>query len=103
MEAGDRVIVGVNAFTEGNEDHQVDILQIPHEVETTQCERLADFKKRRDEGSAQAALDAIRADARRDANLMPSLIAGAHANCTLGEMVQAMADVFGRYASGPEW
>jgi len=27
----------------------------------------------------------------------------AHANCTLGEMVQAMADVYGRYTGGPEW
>ncbi len=103
MEAGDRVIVGVNAFTEGNEDHQVDILQIPHAVETTQCERLADFKTRRDDDGVAAALEVIRAAAKNDDNVMPALIAGSHANCTLGEMVQAMADVYGRYLSGPEW
>ena len=36
-------------------------------------------------------------------NVMPALVAGALANCTLGEMVQAMADIYGRYTGGPEW
>lgn len=36
-------------------------------------------------------------------NVMPALIDGALANCTLGEMVQAMADIYGRYSGGPEW
>jgi hypothetical protein len=34
---------------------------------------------------------------------MPALVDGAIARCTLGEMVQALADVYGRYTSGPEW
>jgi len=46
---------------------------------------------------------AHRATARNNQNLMPALIDGALANCTLGEMVQAMADVYGRYTGGPEW
>ena len=103
MEAGDRYIVGVNAFTEGNEDQQVEILQIPHDVETNQCDRLSTFKRSRDDDAAKASLDAIRDAARADENVMDSLVAGAHANCTLGEMVQAMADVYGRYTGGPEW
>ena len=36
-------------------------------------------------------------------NVMPALVDGALSNCTLGEMVQAMADVYGRYTGGPEW
>jgi methylmalonyl-CoA mutase N-terminal domain/subunit len=36
-------------------------------------------------------------------NVMPALVEGALCNCTLGEMVQAMADVYGRYTGGPEW
>lgn len=103
MEAGDRIIVGVNAYTDGNEDKQVEILQIPHSVETEQCARLARFKKKRDAGAAQKALDEIRKAARSDKNVMPALVNGALANCTLGEMVQAMADVYGRYTGGPEW
>jgi len=34
---------------------------------------------------------------------MQSLVDASLARCTLGEMVQAMADVFGRYSGGPEW
>jgi methylmalonyl-CoA mutase N-terminal domain/subunit len=51
----------------------------------------------------KVALDAIRAAARKGENVMPSLVEGALNKCTLGEMVQAMADVFGRYSGGPEW
>lgn len=103
MESGDRIIVGVNAFTDGNDEKQVHILEIPHTVETQQCERLAQFKKKRDNGGVKKALDEIRTAARKDQNVMPALIDGALANCTLGEMVQAMADVYGRYTGGPEW
>jgi len=103
MEAGDRIIVGVNAYEEGNEDRQMEILQIPHTVETEQCDRLSSFKKRRDADEVKRALDGIRHAARHNENVMPALVDGALHNCTLGEMVQAMADVYGRYTGGPEW
>lgn len=103
MEAGDRIIVGVNAYAEGNDDRQVEILQIPHSVETEQCDRLTSFKQRRDADAVKTALDGIRKAARHNENVMPALVDGALHNCTLGEMVQAMADVYGRYTGGPEW
>ena len=103
MEAGDRIIVGVNAYQEGNSDRPVGILQIPHSVEVEQCERLERFRRERDADATRRALDTIRSTARAGDNVMPALVAGAHARCTLGEMVQAMADVFGRYSGGPEW
>jgi len=103
MEAGDRIIVGVNAYTDGNEEKNMEILQIPHIVETQQCERLERFRRTRNADAANRALEAIRAAARDGANVMPALIDAAHQKCTLGEMVQAMADVYGRYTGGPEW
>ncbi|MCB9843136.1 MAG: methylmalonyl-CoA mutase [Phycisphaeraceae bacterium] len=103
MEAGDRVIVGVNEYVEPDEKRQVDILEIPHQVEIDQCDRLAKFKKDRDPAKVKHALDAIRDAARNDKNTMPALIEGAENNCTLGEMVQALADIYGRYGGGPEW
>ena len=102
-EAGDRLIVGVNAYRQDDEDRPIDILRIGDEVETEQVRRLAAFKQNRDDAGVAAALERIREDARNDVNLMPALIDGALANCTLGEMMQAMADVYGRYTSGPEW
>jgi hypothetical protein len=117
-EAGDRIIVGVNAYTDDSE-RPIEILQISHDVETTQNARLADFKTRRDAKAVARALDAIRSACQAKpmstvhfplaasnlhlTNVMPALIDAALANCTLGEMVQAMADVYGRYTGGPEW
>jgi methylmalonyl-CoA mutase N-terminal domain/subunit len=103
MEAGDRIIVGVNAYPEGSEEHAVEILQIPHSVETEQCDRLTKFRRARDASQVNRSLDAIRAAARAGENVMPSLVEAAHQKCTLGEMVQAMADAYGRYSGGPEW
>jgi methylmalonyl-CoA mutase N-terminal domain/subunit len=123
-EAGDRIIVGVNAYTDSAGDRPIEILQIPHEVETQQVSRLQAFKSRRDPKQVEAALINIRAAAQGKAfqpvspeisnlkseisslhstNIMPALIDGALANCTLGEMVQALADIYGRYTGGPEW
>lgn len=103
MEAGDRIVVGVNAYSDGNEDRQVEILQIPHGVETEQCDRLDGYRLNRDSDAAERALDGIRSAARAGDNVMDALVEGSLARCTLGEMVQALADVFGRYSGGPEW
>jgi methylmalonyl-CoA mutase N-terminal domain/subunit len=132
-EAGDRITVGVNAYVDKDETRPIDILQIGHEVEEQQNTRLADFKRRRDPATVARALDnirdvcqgrkpkhalgllggpALRAGAGTSdpsalglhaTNVMPALVEGSLANCTLGEMVQAMADIYGRYTGGPEW
>ncbi|MGP1272172.1 MAG: acyl-CoA mutase large subunit family protein [Phycisphaerales bacterium] len=102
-EAKDRIIVGVNEYTDDSESRPIDILTIPDSVETEQVRVLSEFKARRDAAGVTGALDAIRNAARGGENVMPSLVDGALANCTLGEMVQALADVYGRYAGGPEW
>jgi methylmalonyl-CoA mutase, N-terminal domain len=121
-EAGDRIIVGVNAYTDTGDDRTIDILQIPHEVEVQQTSRLTKFKANRDPNKVTQALSNIRSAAQGNpkpcmnvamcnvpcgnlakTNIMPALIDAALAKCTLGEMVQALADVYGRYNGGPEW
>ena len=103
LESGDRIIVGVNAYQDGNEEQLVERLQIAQEVETKQRECLADFRKGRDDDAVKRSLDGIRQSASDDENLMPALIDGAVHSCTLGEMVDALADVYGRYTGGPGW
>ena len=113
-ESGDRIIVGVNEYVDDAEGRPIDILTISHEVEVEQKKRLAAFKAARDDAAVAAALERIRvacrdgdAEAARMGlekhNVMPALVAGAEAGCTLGEMTQAMADIYGRYSGGPEW
>ncbi len=75
----------------------------PHEVEVEQCERLAEFKKKRDRDQVQRALERFEPRPEPIENTMPALVDAALAGGTLGEMVQALADVYGRYTSGPEW
>jgi len=103
METHDRVVVGINAYTDGNEERQVEILEIPHAVEEDQCRRLADFRRDRNLDAVSRATDELHRAARADENVMSSLIEASLAGCTLGEMVQALADVYGRYTGGPEW
>ncbi len=103
VERGDRIIVGVNAYVESDEQRPCDILYISQEVEDNQIARLKQFKKDRDDARVHAALNAIREACRDDRNVMPLLIEAAASRCTLGEMVQAMADIYGRYTGGPEW
>ncbi|CAN5703163.1 methylmalonyl-CoA mutase family protein [soil metagenome] len=55
-------------------------------------------------GSVSGAAPQVKEQAALHAtNVMPALVEAALANCTLGEMVQAMADIYGRYGGGPEW
>ena len=82
---------------------QVEILEIPHAVETEQNARLAKMRASRSNDEVKRALTAIRDAARKGENVMPSLVAASLVRCTLGEQVQAMADVYGRYSGGPEW
>src|SRR5437870_3949560 len=98
---GRHLLVGVNVATAGG-DQEVEILRIGPEVEETQLKRLAREKADRDSGAVDAALARVRADAAEpDVNLVPGLIDAASTQATVGEIVSALADVFGRYREDP--
>ena len=99
---GRRIIVGVNKFTEGNEEDNIEILQITNEDEARQLKRLDVVKGKRN----QAAVDAVLAKLAKEAadpeiNLMPTLIEAVGQYATLGEIKNTMADVFGRHVEVP--
>ena len=102
LNTGRRIMVGVNRFTEGNEEDQIDILYIGQDVEERQIKRLDMVRHDRDDESVRVALDRLKADARQpDVNLMPAILDAVHTYATLGEIVNAMAEVFGRYVENP--
>jgi methylmalonyl-CoA mutase, N-terminal domain len=102
LNRGDHVIVGVNAFLEGNDEPPPPTLRIGPEVEEEQRRRLEKVRHDRDGGAVTAALARVRADAADgNANLMPALLDAARAYATLGEIVDALADVFGRWVEDP--
>ncbi|HUF34000.1 MAG TPA: methylmalonyl-CoA mutase family protein [Acidimicrobiales bacterium] len=98
---GRRVVVGVNRFTEGD-DEVPPLLRIGPEVEDLQRKRLAQVRQDRDDAAVAAALDAVRAAAADPTvNLMPTLLDAVRAYTTVGELMDAMADVFGRWTEAP--
>lgn len=96
VDAGRRLIVGVNAFADETTTpiprHEVDPA-----VEAAQLAALQRVKSQREPAAVQRALDAVRRAAARNTNVMPALIDAARAQATLGEIVSALADVLGRY------
>ena len=99
---GRRVIVGVNRFTEGNDDDALDILQITHEDEARQIKRLDTVRSTRNQAAVDASLATLaREAADPEVNLMPTLIDAVKSYATLGEIMGTMAGVFGRHVEVP--
>ncbi|MEA3057086.1 MAG: methylmalonyl-CoA mutase, N-terminal domain, partial [Actinomycetota bacterium] len=97
VNAGRRVIVGVNRFTEGDDDVPP-ILSIGAEVEELQLKRLAAVKQARDDDAVRTSLALITEQARdASVNLMPAIIDAVRAYATEGEIINALATEFGRW------
>jgi methylmalonyl-CoA mutase N-terminal domain/subunit len=93
-----RFIVGVNEFTDGNEDDETNLLRIDHSVEELQRKRLEAVKQERDSAAVEASLAAIRtAAADPTVNLMPPIIDAVKTYATEEEISNTMRDVFGTY------
>ena len=97
IESGQRIVVGVNAFTQGNEDSNIEILKIGPEAERRQCERLAELRRNRDARRVEATLERLREAARRDENVIEPMLECVRAYCTLYEIRRALEDVYGAY------
>jgi methylmalonyl-CoA mutase, N-terminal domain len=91
------VVVGVNRYVE--DDIEIpDLLRVDPESEREQLERLKAFKADRDQDLVARRLEEVRAAARGTDNLLPVLKDALRDRCSLGEVCEAMKDVFGAYA-----
>jgi methylmalonyl-CoA mutase N-terminal domain/subunit len=93
--AGRRKIVGVNVH--GAQAAAPPILKIDHAVERGQVAALKKLRRERDNGKVQAALARLRAEAKGETNLMPAILEAVEAYATVGEITNALKDVFGEY------
>jgi len=99
---GRRTIVGVSGFTEGNDEDQIDLLQITNVDEQRQLKRLAQVRHDRDDAAVAVALETLKSDAADpEVNLMPALIDAVDDYVTLGEIMSSLADVFGKHVEVP--
>jgi methylmalonyl-CoA mutase N-terminal domain/subunit len=96
---GQDIVVGVNKYvTEVIDD--VDILKVDPEAERRQLERLEKWKENRDQEELDRKLEELRDVARADGNLLPPIKEALRDGGSIGEVCNAMRDVFGEYRGG---
>jgi len=101
VEAKQRIIVGVNRY-ELEGEPPLELLRIDPALEGKQIERVRALRARRDSGAAEAALTRLKEGAARpDVNLMPIIVDASRAYVTMGEMCDALRDVWGVWRETP--
>jgi len=100
--AGDLAVIGVNRYVDEGEDHKVEVHRIDPQTERIKIAMLREVKAARDEEATQAALAHLTEVARDEStNLMPATIDAVRARASMGEIVNALEGVFGRYVETP--
>jgi methylmalonyl-CoA mutase, N-terminal domain len=97
IEAGERVVVGVNEFLGGNDDADIDILRIGDEAARTQEQRLARLRSERDGARVEQSLERLRQAARDQENVIEPMLECVRAYCTLFEIRHALQSVYGSF------
>jgi methylmalonyl-CoA mutase N-terminal domain/subunit len=101
IDAGRRIVVGVNSFTDGGDDETA-ILRIDPAIERRQIDRLKAVRAGRDSAVVENTLSELKQSAARErTNLMPCLLDAARAYASEGEIVQALQQVWGDYREVP--
>jgi methylmalonyl-CoA mutase N-terminal domain/subunit len=96
QEHGDRITVGVNRFTE-QQEQPLEILQMDESAEQRQVEKLARLRARRDNLRVTETLQTLRTAAAGDTNTIPAMLDCVRAYATTGEICEALRDVFGSW------
>ena len=96
VEQEKRKIVGVNHGLM-DEETETEVLKLDPSVGEEQCRRLAELRENRDNQRVERCLEAIRIAAAGDDNLFPLVLDAVRNDCTLGEIIAAMKDVFGTW------
>jgi methylmalonyl-CoA mutase, N-terminal domain len=100
VEQQQRIVVGVNRY-ELEDEPAVEILRIDPALEDKQIERVRSLRARRDSAAVESALSRLKQAADAGENLMPPLIDASKAYVTLGEMCDALRDVWGTWTETP--
>ena len=100
VEAGERVIVGVNRFV-SEDDDAPPLHQAEPGLEREQVARVQGLRLRRDSAEVERSLARLQVDAASDRNLMDAIVAAAKADVTMGEMCESLRSVFGIWRETP--
>ncbi len=97
LEEGERVVVGVNRYTNERAAEPLQILRIDPEVEARQAARLEAWRRQRSPEAVEEALERLREAAMGTGNLMPPVIRAVESGASVGEISDALREVFGEY------
>ena len=98
VERGERIVVGVNRYEEGNEaEVPINLLKVDPATETARRDRVERIKTGRDRAPWEKAMGALRGAAERDENLFPAVLDCVRAQATLGEICGALEERYGRH------
>ncbi|MBW2453556.1 MAG: methylmalonyl-CoA mutase [Deltaproteobacteria bacterium] len=97
IQSGDAKKVGVNCYTEKEEERDIEYHPYRQEEAGRQLRRLAAVKERRDGGTVRAGLKSVREAASAGANTMPAIIDAVESYASVGEVIAVLKDVFGTY------
>ncbi len=97
VEAGERIVVGVNAFADEGDEQRPAPQIIDPELEARQVERTRAIRARRDAAGAEAAVTGLEAAAAGTENVLPHIRAAVEADVTLGEIAHALRRVWGEH------
>jgi methylmalonyl-CoA mutase N-terminal domain/subunit len=100
VEAKQRVVVGVNRY-ELEDEVPIEILRIDPALEQQQIERVQALRARRDSAAVEQALAELKRAAEGDTNLMEPIMVASRAYVTMGEMCDALRDVWGVWRETP--
>jgi len=96
VEAQEQVVVGVNRF-QLEEEPPLNVLRIDPELEQAQVERVRALRERRDTPTVTAALDKLKQAATSSENLLPRILECVESYATVGEISNALRDIWGEY------
>jgi methylmalonyl-CoA mutase N-terminal domain/subunit len=97
IDAGESPVVGVTRF-QSDDVTTIPVFRVDPEIERVQRARVAAVRASRDPDACRTSLTAVRDAARGDANLVPPIIDAVRARATLGEISDALRDVFGEHS-----
>jgi methylmalonyl-CoA mutase N-terminal domain/subunit len=100
--SGEKTVVGVNKYVDAEEDHHIEVHEIDPTSERRKIEQLTRVKQTRNSEAHRVALERLHDDALDPTvNLMPATIAAVRARASMGEIVQTLEKIFGRYVEQP--
>jgi methylmalonyl-CoA mutase N-terminal domain/subunit len=103
LDAGERVMVGVNRYDSDTEGNPIPLLKIDEKVQRQQMDALAKVKSERNDGAVREALSAVREAARGSDNVMPAIIRAASAYGTEQEICDVLREVMGTHSDRAEF